>query len=270
MTLSPILDIQDLGLSFAGRRVLEKVSFSIMPGQIVSVIGPNGAGKTSLVRAVSKQLPLSQGNIFFDQTNIRTLDNSVLARKMAVVRQAMDPLPMTVQAYVRLGRLPFFTGFQFFETRKDKDLASEYMRVTGISHLALSSMDRISGGERQLAALARALTQEPRLLVLDEPTAHLDITHQAKILDLISDLRNSLGLTVLMVIHDLNLAAEYSDSLVLINKDHGGIHAMGTPKKVLTRENILDVYHTRVKTAKNPVSKKPCIFLNRWGAPSEQ
>ena len=145
---------------------------------------------------------------------------------------------MTVEAYVLLGRLPFFKPRQFFDTRRDRELAREYMEMTGIAHLAQSSMDRISGGERQLAALARALTQEPDLLVLDEPTAHLDITHSSKILELICGLRRRLDLTVLMVIHDLNLAAEYSDRLVLVSKDKGGIHTAGTPETVLTRENI--------------------------------
>ncbi len=258
-----LLDVQDLTLSFGRRRVVKNISFSVAQGEIVSIIGPNGAGKTSLVRAVSKQLALSTGRILLGGRDIGSMDNNDLARQMAVVRQTLDPISMNVEAYVRLGRLPFFKPFQFFETRKDKDLALEYMGVSGIGHLAGSAMDQISGGERQLAALARALTQEPELLELDEPTAHLDITHSAKILDLISDLRNRLGLTVLMVIHDLNLAAEYSDRLVLVNKDTGGIHAMGTPTQVLTRENIHQVYHTRVRTAENPVSKKPCIFLER-------
>jgi len=263
MTASDFLSIQGLTLSFGRRRVLKDISFSVAPGEIVSVIGPNGAGKTSLVRAVSKQLAPSGGGILLKGRDIRDMNNNGLARQMAVVRQTLDPLPMTVEAYVLLGRLPFFNSLQFFETKKDKDLARENMRVTGIGHLAGSAMDQISGGERQLAALARALTQAPELLVLDEPTAHLDITHQAKILDLISDLRRRLGLTVLMVIHDLNLAAEYSDRLILVNKDTCGIHAMGSPEAVLTRDNIRAVYHTRVRTVENPVSGKPCIFLDR-------
>jgi len=263
MTAPGLLDIQGLTLAFGSRRVLKNISFSVAQGEIVSVIGPNGAGKTSLVRAVSKQLAPARGRILLRDRELGAMDNNELARRMAVVRQTLDPLPMTVEAYVLLGRLPFFKPFQFYETQKDKDLAQENMRVTGILDLAGSAMDEISGGERQLAALARALTQEPELLLLDEPTAHLDITHQAKILDLISDLRNRLGLTVLMVIHDLNLAAEYSDRLVLVSKDTCGIHAVGAPEEVLTRDNIQAVYHTRVRTAENPVSGNPCIFLDR-------
>ncbi|WDP91012.1 MAG: ABC transporter ATP-binding protein [Desulfobacter sp.] len=265
--MSPVLAVENLDLAFGPRRILNNISFDLNPGEIVSIIGPNGAGKTSLVRAVSKQLDPAAGSIRLMGRDIRSLDNAGLARQMAVVRQTLDPLAMEVEAYVLLGRLPFFKPLQFFDTKGDRELARKYMDVTGIGHLAGSSMDRISGGERQLAALARALTQEPALLVLDEPTAHLDITHSAKILELISGLRHALGLTVLMVIHDLNLAAEYSDRLVLVSRDTGSLHAVGTPEAVLTRENIRAVYHTRVETAQNPVSGKPCIFLARDNTP---
>ncbi|WP_462268400.1 ABC transporter ATP-binding protein [Desulfobacter sp.] len=265
MNNTPMLEIRDLVLAFATKQVLDRINFSIAPGNILSIIGPNGAGKTSLVRAVSRQLRPVQGRILVRGKDVSTMHPNVLARQMAVVRQNLDPLSMSVRAYVRLGRLPFFKSFQFFETRKDKALADEYMALTGIYSLAGSPMDQISGGERQLAALARALTQQPQLLVLDEPTAHLDITHQAGILNLISDLRNRLGLTVLMVIHDLNLAAEYSDKLVMLDKISGQIHAQGPPGQVLTCDNIRAVYQTRVKVLANPESGKPCIFLTRQG-----
>lgn len=263
MNKAPLLEIRDLVLAFDAKQILDRISFSLEPGNILSIIGPNGAGKTSLVRAVSKQLRPVQGRILVRGKDVSTMAPNALARQMAVVRQNLNPLSMSVRAYVRLGRLPFFKSFQFFETREDKALADEYMAVTGISSLAESSMDQISGGERQLAALARALTQQPQLLVLDEPTAHLDITHQARILDLLSDLRDRLGLTVLMVIHDLNLAAEYSDKLVMLDKISGQIHAQGPPDQVLTCDNIRAVYQTRVKILANPESGKPCIFLAR-------
>ncbi len=265
MTDTPLLEVRDVSLAFGSHQILTHISFNVLPGQIVSVIGPNGTGKTSMVRAVNGNLALAQGKILLAGEDIKTMSGSTMARQMAVVRQNLDTLPMQVQAYVMLGRLPFFKPMQFFETREDKALAENYMEVTGIQHLAEKAMDQISGGERQLAALARALTQQPKFLVLDEPTAHLDITHQAKILNLISSLRNQLNLTVLMVIHDLNLASEYSDQLVLLNKDNGSIHAMGTPDQVLTRENIEAVYHTRVRVEKNPESGKPCVFLNKAG-----
>lgn len=266
MTPSPLVEIQDVTLGFGHRRVLSNISFDVPAGRIVSIIGPNGTGKTSLLRTVCGTLEPFRGKIMLKGKGIDVQTRADLARQMAVVRQTLDPLSMKVQAYVLLGRMPFFKPFQFFETRKDKELARHFMTVTGIRDLADSAMDQVSGGERQLAALARALTQEPDFLVLDEPTAHLDITHQVRILDLISGLRDSLGLTVLMVIHDLNLAAEYSDDLVLLNKNNGRIHAMGAPEQVLTRENIQTVYHTPVRVEKNPESGRPWVFIDRSGA----
>lgn len=266
MTVSPLLTIQDITLGFGRRQILSNVSFDVPAGRIVSIIGPNGTGKTSLLRTVCGHLKPFNGKIILKGADVVAQTRIDLARQMAVVHQNQDPLPMQVQAYVLLGRLPFFKPFQFFETANDHERARHFMRLTGIDHLADCIMDRISGGERQLAALARALTQEPALLVLDEPTAHLDITHQAGILELISGLRDSLGLTVLMVLHDLNLAAEYSDSLVLLDKDSRRIHALGTPEQVLTRENIQAVYHTPVRMGKNPESGRPCVFIDRSGA----
>lgn len=266
MTPSPLVKIEDITLGFGRRQVLSNVSFDVPAGRIVSIIGPNGAGKTSLLRTVCGNLKPFKGKIVVNGKDIADQTRADLARHMAVVRQNQAPMPMTVQQYVLLGRLPFFKPFQFFETRKDRDLARHFMSLTGILELADSAMDRISGGERQLAALARALTQEPEFLVLDEPTAHLDITHQAGILDLISGLRNRLGITVLMVIHDLNQASEYSDDLLLLNKEKGRIHAMGPPEKILTRENIQAVYHTPVRVEKNPESGRPWVFIDRAGA----
>jgi len=266
MTRSPLVEIQDVTLGFGRREVLSNISFNVPAGRIVSVIGPNGTGKTSLLRAVCGHLAPFRGKIVLRGKDIGGRTRAGLARQMAVVCQNQEPLPMQVHAYVLLGRLPFFKPFQFFDTPKDRELARHFMAVTGIRDLAGSAMDRISGGERRLAALARALTQEPELLVLDEPTAHLDITHQVRILDLISGLRDRLGLTVLMVIHDLNLASEYSDALVLLNKDTGRIHAMGTPEQVLTRENIRTAYHTPVRVEKNPGSGRPWVFIKRAGA----
>lgn len=263
MRPSPLVEIRDVTLGFGRRQVLSNISFDVPAGRIVSIIGPNGTGKTSLVRTVCGNLTPFKGKIVLKGEDIATQARADLARQMAVVRQHLDPLPMTVQAYVLLGRLPFFKSFQFFETKKDMDLARHFMAVTGILELADSTVDRISGGERRLAALARALTQKPEFLVLDEPTAHLDITHQARILDLISGLRDRFGLTVLMVIHDLNLAAEYSDYLVLLNKDTRRIHTQGTPEQVLTRENIQAVYHTPVRVGKHPESGRPCLFFIR-------
>lgn len=255
------LTIENLSFKYHEETILKDISFSTDPGEFISIIGPNGSGKTTLIKIISKIIKPEKGNIYIKGKNIKTLSNKQLARYIAVVRQSVDLVAMSVEDYVLLGRLPFLKKYQFFETAKDIKLAHKYMELTGILKLKDAAINKISGGERQLAAIARALTQEPMLLILDEPTSHLDITHQIQILELISSLKKTLCLTVLIVLHDLNLASEYSDRLVLMNKENGRIFKAGIPEKVLTEQTIQDVYLTRVMVRPNPVSNKPSIFL---------
>ncbi len=259
--MKPILDIRNLGVRYKKIQVLKDISFSVFPGEFMAIIGPNGCGKTTLVNTILKSVVPENGTVHIQGKPVTTLSNSDLSRHLAAVMQSMDPVAMTVKAYVQLGRLPYFKPYQFFETPQDIDTAQKYMVLTGIDHLAEAKLNEISGGERQLAAIARALTQEAPLLVLDEPTSHLDITHQVRILDLITTLKTDLSLTILMVLHDLNLAGEFADRLVLLDKASHGIFSCGTPKAVLTRETIQQVYQTRVHVQPNPVTQSPCVFL---------
>ncbi len=271
--MNPLLQIDNISFGYKKNLILKDISFSINRGEFISIIGPNGSGKTTLIKAVSKFITPQKGDIYLNGDNIQGMSGRELAKYIAVVMQSADPVAMSVEDYVLLGRLPFMEKFQFFETRKDIETARKYMALTDILKLKAARMNEISGGERQLASIARALTQSPSLLVLDEPTSHLDITHQVQILDLISSLKQKLSLTVLMVLHDLNLAAEYSDRLILLNtlkvrpnlkatrKKNSTIFKMGKPEDVLTESSIHEVYDTRVIVEKNPVSKKPCVFL---------
>ena len=289
--MNNILQVKDLCLGYQKENILQDISFSINKGEFISVIGPNGSGKTTLIKAISKYITPRQGAIYLNDKNIQSLSGKELAKFIAVVMQSADPVAMSVEDYVLLGRLPFMEKFQFFESRKDIEMVRNYMALTDILKLKTSRMNEISGGERQLASIARALTQSPSLLVLDEPTSHLDITHQVQILDLISSLKQKLSITVLMVLHDLNLAAEYSDRLILLNnpkvthtlkteqdlkttrhhksrpnlkvtrKTSSTIYKTGTPDEVITESSIHEVYNTRVIVRKNPVSSKPCVFL---------
>ncbi|SDU32154.1 ABC transporter ATP-binding protein [Desulfobacula phenolica] len=259
--MKPLLEIKNLSFRYQKKMILQDISFSVDPGEFVAVIGPNGCGKTTLIKTILKTIHPETGTIHIENKDIQTLSNKALAKRVAVVMQTIDPASMTVRDYVQLGRLPFFQKYQFFETRNDVDIAKKYMRLTDVARLADARINEISGGERQLASIARALTQEPALLILDEPTSHLDITHQVRILELINKLKKELSLTVLMVLHDLNLAAEYSDRLVLLNKKNGRIFKAGIPKEVLTEASIREVYHTSVRVRPNPVSNKPWIFL---------
>jgi ABC-type cobalamin/Fe3+-siderophores transport system ATPase subunit len=257
----PILDIQNLNFGYDKKQILKDVSFCINPKEFVSIIGPNGCGKTTLIKTVLKSEQPVSGSIRILDKDIAYLTNRDLAMHIAAVLQTIDPASMTVRDYVLLGRMPFLKRYQFFENQQDIDIAQNYMALTGIDHLAENKITQISGGERQLCAIARALTQEPDLLVLDEPTSHLDITHQKRILDLITALKSELSLTVLMVLHDLNLASEYADRLIMLSKDTSSIFAMGTPKDVLTQNNIQTVYNTKVNVEPNPITGRPWIFI---------
>lgn len=181
------------------------------------------------------------------------------AQRIAVVSQNTEILDITVEDYVMMGRMPYRKQFHFFESKNDFEIAEEYMKLTNVLHLRTKLMSQLSGGEQQLAAIARALTQQPHLLLLDEPTSHLDITHQVQILNLIQKLNTQLNLTVLIIIHDLNLAGEYCDYLLMMK--NGKIHLQGKPAEVIQYKSIEEVYDTVVITRENPVSKKPVVFL---------
>lgn len=237
---------------------LNDISLSVARGAFAGIIGPNGSGKTTLFKGISGILPIKKGSICLSGVPLESMKLREKARKMAVVSQFPEGADMTVQDYVLLGRLPHRHAFNFLESARDKVLARKYMRLTGIYHYREKQMSQLSGGEQQLAAIAQALTQEPELLLLDEPTSHLDINHQMQMLDLIQSLNKELNLTVLMIIHDLNLAAEYCDQLILIND--GKIYTQGTPAEVLTFQNIEAVYNAVVIAQTNPLSGKPVIF----------
>lgn len=238
---------------------LKTISFELQRGIFAGIIGPNGSGKTTLFRALTGDLKIKEGELTLKGKQLSQMPIREKARQVAVVSQFTEQTDISVYDYVMMGRLPYRSNFQFFETKNDIAIAEKYMQLTHIDGLKDKSMMELSGGEQQLAAIARALTQEPDLLLLDEPTSHLDITHQVQILNLIQRLNKELGLTVLIIIHDLNLAGEYCDYLLMM-KD-GQLRAKGRPAEVLNYQIIEDVYDTVVITRENPVSKKPVVFL---------
>jgi iron complex transport system ATP-binding protein len=258
-TSAPMLRVDQLECGYGSTPVLHGVTLEIGKGEIVGVIGPNGSGKTTLLRSMTGILSPTQGTVTLDGQDIHSMQPKQLAGEIAVVSQGTEATMMKVEDFVMLGRLPYYARFQFMETKHDRDMAQESMVMTDSIGIKDKFMSEISGGERQLVYIARALTQQTSLLLLDEPTAHLDIAHQVKILDLIRKLNRTTGVTVVMVLHDLNQAGEYCNRLVLM--DDGRVHAVGTPDDVLQYQTIEAVYRTVVVVEKNPLSSKPYVLL---------
>ncbi len=254
-----ILEIENLSCGYDSEFILEGIDFDVSDKELVGVIGPNGSGKTTLLRAITRILRLRKGKILLGGRNIWQTKLKELAKTIAVVPQVFGGIDMNVEDFILLGRIPHLKRLQFFESERDYRIAERSMELTDTLKFKDKLLSEISGGERQLVLIARALTQEPKLLLLDEPTSHLDIAHQIGILDLIKRLNGELGLTVIMVLHDLNLASEYCDRLILL--DRGKLYKTGTAEEILTYQIIEDVYKTKVVIRENPLSKKPHIFL---------
>lgn len=255
---SNFLKVDDFSCGYDSFK-LDKISFNLVKASFTGIIGPNGSGKTTLFKGITQTLPTETGKISLNGTELQNLTSRERAKRIAIVSQFEPMGSITLMDYILMGRIPYNKRLQFFESEEDRSIAEHYMQLTGIYEHRNSRLSEMSGGEQQRAALARALTQQPELLLLDEPTAHLDITHQVRTLDLLQKLNEETDLTVLMVIHDLNLASEYCDRLILM--EEGAIFTQGTPAEVIHFEIIEQVYKTPVITRINPYSGKPVVFL---------
>jgi iron complex transport system ATP-binding protein len=254
-----MLDIKSISCGYGRRMVLTGVSMGVERGEFLGIIGPNGSGKTTLLRAISGFLPLAKGRIIIEGRKREHITRREQAQKMAVVTQSSDQIPLfSVEEYVVLGRLPYHGYLQFMETTRDVAAARRAIGLTGITHLKGRMMGELSGGERQLVSVARAIAQEPRLLLLDEPTAHLDIGHQVQIMDLLRQLNSGYSLTIVLVLHDLTLASLSCDRLVLL--DQGRVRKIGRPAAVLTRKILEEVYKTSVDIMKTSLKGRPLIL----------
>jgi iron complex transport system ATP-binding protein len=256
--MSNVMDIKKLYSGYGKEHILKGIDIGIEEGELVGIIGPNGSGKTTLLRTMTGILKTGKGSVFIQDNKLSSFTAKEVARKIAVVTQNIEPVMITVAEYVLMGRLPYYGKFQFFEKKQDLELSEKYMKLTDVFPFKDKLMSEISGGERQRAQVARALVQQPLILLLDEPTSHLDITHQVKILDLVKKLNRDLNLTVVMVIHDLNMAAEYCSKLVMLKQ--GRVFTENSPDQVLTYKNIEDVYETLVIVEKNPLTGKPFVI----------
>lgn len=253
-----MIKINNLSCGYGKEVVVKGISFEVKPGEFVGLIGPNGSGKTTVIRAVSGLLPSQKGVVLVGGKTTNRMGRKEVATRVAVVTQAPEaPPPFSVQEFVLLGRAPHWTRFQFLETARDAEVADKAMALTGTGPLRERKMAELSGGERQLVHLARALAQEPELLLLDEPTAHLDIGHQLQIMRLLNKL-NKESLTIVVVLHDLNLASLYCQRLMLLHQ--GRLCKVGLPEEVLTEQIINEVYETSIMVREDPVTHRRFVF----------
>lgn len=241
--------------------VLKDVSFEAMEGDFLGIIGPNGSGKSTLLKSMSRCLKPNSGEIFYKGKNLYSLAQREVARDFAFVPQdTVFNFSFTAWEIVLMGRIPYLRRLQQ-ETSHDLETAKESMRITSTLDLSNRFINELSSGERQMVIIAKALAQGPKVLFLDEPTSHLDIGHQVEILNLLKELNLKEKITVIIVLHDLNLASEYCDKILLL--DRGQVYKAGSPKDVLTYQTIEQVYKTIVVVNDNPISGKPHILLTR-------
>jgi iron complex transport system ATP-binding protein len=263
--VNDFLLVRRLRCGYRDTEVLRGLEFSVRKGEILGVVGPNGSGKTTLLRALSRILKPLEGEVLLAGGDIWKITPRELARRLAVVSQIPESVSIPALDYVMLGRYPYQKGFSFYDAPGDRLIAERYMELTDTLRFRQKTLNELSGGERQLLQMARALTQEPELILADEPTAHLDIKRQITVMDLIKRLNRDLGVTIVLVMHDLNLASAYCDEILLLQEGKGG--AFGPPDQVLIPRNIEAAYGMEVCVLNHPLSGKPCFFPIPGGMP---
>jgi len=255
----PVLFTLDrLDVSFNSTHVLKGITGEIHAGEFLGIIGPNGSGKTTLLRAMAGVLSPTSGSVMLDGREVARIPSGELARRLAVVPQDSPvAFDYTVLEVVLMGRSPHLGRFEL-EKKRDVGVALDALDRTNLLHLADRRISALSGGERQRAMIARALSQEADILFLDEPTAHLDINYQVEILHLVRRENLERGKTVVVVLHDLNLAAEFCDRLLMLCD--GRVFASGRPEDVITVENVQRAYGTAVWVRRHPTSGRPYVL----------
>ena len=230
------LSVKDLSFSYGGRKVLDRISFDVEDNSIVSILGPNGVGKTTLLRCLCNLHRPQEGSILVDGTDVLTLSGRELAKHIGYVPQSTKPVRSTVFDTALIGRRPYM---EWGVTKRDMEITESVLDALGLTGLSMRYADEISGGEYQKVQIARAMVQEPEILILDEPTNNLDIANQHVTMHAILNAVSSRGMCTIMTMHDINLAVHYSDRFLFI-KD-GRVWAYGGPE-IITEELVHDVY----------------------------
>jgi iron complex transport system ATP-binding protein len=247
-----LLQVNDINFYYGTKRALENVTFTVEEGEFFGVIGPNGSGKTTLLRCISGIFKPQSGVIRFSGLNLQNLSKRDVAKNVAMVPQSSSiNFAFTALEIVMMGRNPHVGRFRM-ENQRDYQVVENAMKLTNTEQLASRLITTLSGGEQQRVIIARALAQEPKLMLLDEPTVHLDINYQLGIMELIRKLNKDNGITIIAVFHDLNLAAQYCDRLMLM--ENGKVASIGDINQVLTSENIRKAYHVNILVKEHPLT----------------
>lgn len=258
MTTDHQLTAEDLTLGYGDRTVVSSLDLAVPPGAITVIVGANACGKSTLLRSMSRLLAPREGRVVLDGKEVHRLPAKELARTLGLLPQSpVAPEGITVSDLVGRGRHPHQSMFSRWNEKDDAAVASA-LEATATEPLADRAVDELSGGQRQRVWIAMALAQQTDLLLLDEPTTFLDASHQIEVLDLLTDLNRSRGTTIVMVLHDLNLAARYADHLIALAD--GTLHAAGSPAEVLTEETVRAVFGLESRVVEDPVSGRPLML----------
>ena len=249
-----MLEVQNISINYGVCAVVQNVSLELKTGKIIALLGANGAGKTTVLKSLNGSLPAANGAINLDGKSIESYSRREIARKIAVIAQETETkFPVTVLEFVLAGRFAHGAAFGW-ETEKDVQIAVESLAQCDLQSYANRSMNQLSGGERQRVVLARALATEAKILLLDEPTANLDLAHQSLLFRLIKSRCETGESAAIVITHDINLASEFADEIILLK--NGAIQSKGAPETVLTTENLQQVFNVRVLLDENPSSGK--------------
>lgn len=255
--MTPRLEARDLRLAYGDNVVVDGLDLDILDGTVTAVIGPNGCGKSTLLRALGRLMPTKRGHVLLDGTRIDRIPTRDVAKVLGVLPQApIAPEGLTVADLVARGRHPHQAWYRQWSS-DDEDAVAEALGWTGMTEFAERTIDALSGGQRQRVWISMALAQGTDVLLLDEPTTFLDLAHQVDVLDLVERLHHEAGRTVVMVLHDLNLAARYASRLVAMRS--GAIVASGTPHEVLTESMLSEVFELDAQVVIDPVAGTPLV-----------